>query len=301
MARAKFRPHLPDIRTPTLIPLRFAIKARTSTATTTTFLRNYCTFHHYRPTVSPFLNMKVLSDSVESPHVRERLNSVVPVCDSGRPQSGDRRIIDFLPGFRRSFVSERYVEKLQTPETLQPLDAAAWAEVAPQRWRSQGDAPLGREMHRWEVTKTEKCRGRCAAGRSREETVYQSLQRNAQIKTGTSSSATLSGDSDDRLQRHGNSSQTLNAETRLSLDEAFARELQELENQLSYNSLNQTSGVGSVSSLLVLLQKLPSGVNSRRLKLIISPYMTLCYQFSDSNLAVISVLLYPHPLVSKSC
>lgn len=78
-----------------------------------------------------------------------------------------------------------------------------------------------------------------------QETVYQSLQRNAQINTGTSSSATLSGDPDDRLQRHGNSSQTLNAETRLSLDEAFARELQELENQLSYNSLNQTSGVGS--------------------------------------------------------
>lgn len=77
-----------------------------------------------------------------------------------------------------------------------------------------------------------------------QETVYQSLQRNSQIDTVRSSSNTLSRDSDDRLQRHGNSSQTVNAEFQLSLDEAYARELQELENQLSFTSLNGMSGTG---------------------------------------------------------
>ncbi|XP_020585601.1 E3 ubiquitin ligase BIG BROTHER-related-like isoform X2 [Phalaenopsis equestris] len=57
----------------------------------------------------------------------------------------------------------------------------------------------------------------------------------------TSSSTTM-GDRDGRLLRHESSSQTVNVDSQLLMDEAYARELQELENQLSYTSLNRTSG-----------------------------------------------------------
>lgn len=83
-----------------------------------------------------------------------------------------------------------------------------------------------------------------------QESVYQSLQRNAQIDMTRSSNTTPRGGPIDREQRHGNSSQPVNAESQLAMDEAYARELQdrelqELENQLSFTSISGTSGTGT--------------------------------------------------------
>lgn len=75
-----------------------------------------------------------------------------------------------------------------------------------------------------------------------QETVYQSLHRDAQFDAVKTSSSTTMRDRNGILQRHGNSSQTVNADSQLVLDEAYARELQELENQLSHTSLNRTFG-----------------------------------------------------------
>ncbi|KAH0456032.1 hypothetical protein IEQ34_013939 [Dendrobium chrysotoxum] len=84
-----------------------------------------------------------------------------------------------------------------------------------------------------------------------QETVYESLQRDGQFDTGNSSSTTTMGDRDGRLQSRENSSQTVNVDSQLAMDEAYARELQEellqqeLENQFSYASLNRTSATGT--------------------------------------------------------
>ncbi|XP_020678433.1 E3 ubiquitin ligase BIG BROTHER-related-like isoform X1 [Dendrobium catenatum] len=78
-----------------------------------------------------------------------------------------------------------------------------------------------------------------------QETVYESLQRDGQFDTGNSSSTTTMGDRDGRLQSRENSSQTVIVDSQLAMDEEYARELQELENQLSYASLNRTSATGT--------------------------------------------------------
>ncbi|KAL0913131.1 hypothetical protein M5K25_016565 [Dendrobium thyrsiflorum] len=78
-----------------------------------------------------------------------------------------------------------------------------------------------------------------------QETFYESLQRDGQFDTGKSSSTITMGDRDGRLQSRENSSQTVNVDSQLAMDEAYARELQELENQLSYASLNRTSATGT--------------------------------------------------------
>ncbi|KAI0520518.1 hypothetical protein KFK09_007994 [Dendrobium nobile] len=79
-----------------------------------------------------------------------------------------------------------------------------------------------------------------------QETVYQSLQKNPQTNTARPSNPIPREGPNDR-QRHGDSSQTVNAESQLAMDEIYARELQELEleTQLAYTSLNGTSGAGT--------------------------------------------------------
>ncbi|XP_020586247.1 E3 ubiquitin ligase BIG BROTHER-related-like [Phalaenopsis equestris] len=78
-----------------------------------------------------------------------------------------------------------------------------------------------------------------------QETVYQSLQRNAQIDTTRSSNNTPGGGPAGRQQRHANVSQIENAESQLAMDEAFARELQELELHLSSTSIDGNYGTGT--------------------------------------------------------
>ncbi|KAL0923640.1 hypothetical protein M5K25_007705 [Dendrobium thyrsiflorum] len=80
-----------------------------------------------------------------------------------------------------------------------------------------------------------------------QETVYQSLQKDAQTNSTRPSNPIPREGPNDR-QRHGNSSQTVNAESQIAMDEIYAREIQELENQLAYTSLNRTSGAGTGSS-----------------------------------------------------
>lgn len=75
-----------------------------------------------------------------------------------------------------------------------------------------------------------------------QETVYQTLHRDSQFDAVKTSNTTTIGDHDGRLNGHGNSSRTVNIDSQLAMDEAYARELQELENQLSHTSLNRTSG-----------------------------------------------------------
>ncbi|KAG0473185.1 hypothetical protein HPP92_015042 [Vanilla planifolia] len=78
-----------------------------------------------------------------------------------------------------------------------------------------------------------------------QESVYRSLQRNSETDTARSSRNSSEGDPVDTLQRPESPSKKRNIESQLAIDEAYARELQELEYQLSHTSLNGTSGIES--------------------------------------------------------
>ncbi|PKA54179.1 E3 ubiquitin ligase BIG BROTHER [Apostasia shenzhenica] len=76
-----------------------------------------------------------------------------------------------------------------------------------------------------------------------QEIVYQSLQRNALADTARSSS-TASREGPGAIPLKESSSRTPNVESQLSTDEAYARELQELENQLSHSSIDGSLQTG---------------------------------------------------------
>lgn len=76
-----------------------------------------------------------------------------------------------------------------------------------------------------------------------QETVYQSLQWNNEIDVPKASSSTNSRANQVSDQsRGGNSSETMTVELQLAMDEALARELQEMENQLAGTSIGETAG-----------------------------------------------------------
>lgn len=75
-----------------------------------------------------------------------------------------------------------------------------------------------------------------------QETVYQSLQRNIQIDVPRSSSSTNSRTNQDRgpSREESNPSEILSIYPQIASDEAFARELQEMENQFASTSLGES-------------------------------------------------------------
>ncbi|XP_010933875.1 E3 ubiquitin ligase BIG BROTHER-related [Elaeis guineensis] len=77
-----------------------------------------------------------------------------------------------------------------------------------------------------------------------QESVYKSFQRNTQSDVRRASSSNNSRHNHDHVPREAerNSSKTANVELQLAIDEALARELQELENQFADTSLGGITG-----------------------------------------------------------
>lgn len=90
----------------------------------------------------------------------------------------------------------------------------------------------------------------CALTLLVQEIVYQSLQTNARSDTtnasGSSSTSPGHNHSGDnrRILEVGESSQVHDSESQVASDEAFARSLQELENQLADTSVGETTEAG---------------------------------------------------------